>query len=77
MGERTRIDRAQEKRVELRLHTNYSAEDVILDVGAAIRRAKAWGMNSLAVTDHLVVQAFPDATYFTHYSVYNVLRNKR
>ena len=61
MEKRIRIDEAQKKRVELRLHTNYSAEDGILDISEAIRRAKAWGMNALAVTDHLVVQAFPDA----------------
>ena len=61
MEKRIRTDEAQKKRVELRLHTNYSAEDGILDISEAIRRAKAWGMNALAVTDHSVVQAFPDA----------------
>ena len=61
MEKRIRTDEAQKKRVELRLHTNYSAEDGILDISEAIRRAKAWGMNALAVRDHSVVQAFPDA----------------
>ena len=60
MEKRIRIDEAQKKRVELRLHTNYSEEDGILDISEAIRRAKAWGMNALAVTDHLVIQAFSD-----------------
>ena len=61
MEKRIRIDEAQKKRVELRLHTNYSEEDGILDISEAIRRAKTWGMNALAVTDHSVIQAFPDA----------------
>ena len=61
MGDETRIDKAQKKRVELRLHTYYSAADGILDIRDAIRRAKEWGMNALAITDTSVVQAFPVA----------------
>ncbi len=58
-----REDGASEKRVELHLHTGFSESDSVLDIGQAIKRAKKWGMNTLAITDHAVAQAFPVANH--------------
>ncbi len=58
-----RMDTAPEKRVELHCHTKMSDMDGVSDVGDIVRQAMKWGMEAIAITDHGVVQAFPDADH--------------
>ncbi|MBO5094096.1 MAG: PolC-type DNA polymerase III [Lachnospiraceae bacterium] len=71
-----RMDNSARKRVELHCHTKMSDMDGVSDVKDIVKRAYQWGHPAIAITDHGVVQSFPDANHVWD-DLWKAEKNKR
>ena len=60
-----RVDDREDTRVELHLHTKMSEKNALVAVKDIVNRVKDWGHSAVAITDHGVVQAFPEAQAYS------------
>ena len=72
----SRNDNSARKRVELHCHTKMSDMDGVSEAKDIVKRAYKWGHPAIAITDHGVVQSFPDANHVWE-DLWKAEKNKR
>ncbi len=72
----SRSDTSVRKRVELHCHTKMSDMDGVSEAKDIVKRAYKWGHPAIAITDHGVLQSFPDANHVWE-DLWKAEKNKR